>query len=155
MNRRYKVLICLSVLLVFASCSNEKSQDQSVNNTIEYVDGTYSATATEVGKAGYRDEVHIEVKDRHIVSVEYNGFTEYGHDKKSESHGGAYDMTIAGAKKPWHEQAELLQNSLIQTQDPETITLDSEGYTDAVAGVSIKAKSFVDLSKTALSDAKY
>ncbi len=155
MNKVFKFLFCFSFVLVIASCGNKSTQKSNPDEKIEYVDGTYSAVSTEVQNTGYHDEIEITVKDRQIVSVEYNGFTEDGLDKKTESYGGAYDMTVAGAKKPWHEQAELLENSLIETQDPESITLDEQGYTDAIAGVSIKAKPFVDLSNEALSEAKY
>ncbi len=155
MNKLFNILICFSLTIVFVSCSESSDEIQSSQEKIQYIDGIYSAVSTEASETGYKDEVIIEVKDRAIISVDYNGYTENGLNKKTESHGGSYDMTIAGALKPWHEQAELLENSLVELQDPDAIKVDDEGYTDAIAGVSINVQPFVELSKEALNDAEF
>ncbi len=145
--------ICLSTILTFTACSSQVST--SSNGVVTYKDGTYEAEGKTDEKNGYTPKVTVTVAGGKITDVEYNAFTADGKNKKTESQpGGTYDMKTAGAKKDWYEQAELLEAKLIESQDPAAITVDSEGKTDAVAGVSMKAGDFVTLATEALSSAK-
>lgn len=145
-----KVASFVVLSFLFVGCNSDNNGD---SNSVPLKDGTYKATSTELSKTGYNDEVEIVVENSVIKSVNYNGYNEQGLDKKTESTGGSYDMSSAGSTVPWNEQAKLLEDKLIETQDINSIEVDSDGYTDSVAGVSIKADAFVELSNEALSQA--
>ncbi len=143
--------LCLTTILSFTACAGQVD----TSGKVSYKDGTYEAEGTADEKNGYVPKVTITVAGNKITDVEYNAFTAEGKDKKTESQpGGTYDMSTAGAKKAWFEQAELLEANLIETQKTSAIVLNSEDKTDSVAGVSIKVKEFVTLSDEALKTAK-
>ncbi len=173
MKKLLIISLCLSTVFVLSACSSsepeptsstdstttESTQTGSTDNTneITYKDGVYEATGDTTESNGYTSKVSITVENGAITDVDYNGFNENGTDKKTESHpegNYTYDMVSAGGQSDWYVQAELLEDALIQTQDPAKINVDSEGKTDSVAGVSIKASEFVELSTEALEQAK-
>ncbi len=171
--RKNLFLICV-ILFILTSCSNKstpiaseskptqpsstesKPIETPTKKNINYIDGTYHAQETEHDDVnGYIDQITITVENSKIAKVDFNGVDKNGRDKKTESQsGGSYNMKNAGATKDWHEQAELLEQHLIETQDPESIILDDKGYCDSVAGVSIKADDFYALSMEALQNAR-
>jgi major membrane immunogen (membrane-anchored lipoprotein) len=57
---------------------------------------------------------------------------------------------LGGAQAPWHEQAALVEAYLLETQDPAGISLEDDGSTDAISGVSIHVNEFVELAAEAL-----
>ncbi len=155
MKNIFKLSVVFLLAITIVSCANNTAQDteDDVSTEAVYNDGTYTAVAEDYSNNGYRDEVTITIQKGQITSVDYNGYTENGLDKKSESYGGGYDMSVAGSKSPWFEQAKSLEDNLVKTQDVDSVILDNEGYTDAVAGVSIKAEPFVELVNEALEQA--
>ncbi len=54
-----------------------------------------------------------------------------------------YGMTGAGSTLEWYQQAELLENYVLENQT--IFTVNSDGYTDEVAGVSVHASGFYAL----------
>ncbi|SHG91473.1 FAD:protein FMN transferase [Tepidibacter thalassicus] len=123
-------------------------------NTAKYEDGIYFAQEDNFNeKTGFKDTVKIEVKDGKIISVDWNGISKNGgEDRKTLSKNGKYPMVEkAGAKAPWHEQAEKVEAFLLKTQDPTAIKYkDYQGHTDAISGVSIRVSEFFKLAKKAL-----
>ena len=54
----------------------------------------------------------------------------------------------------WHEQAEKVEEFLVEKQDVSAIDVKDDGKTDTIAGVTMNVDGFVDLVKDALSKAK-
>ena len=50
----------------------------------------------------------------------------------------------------WYVQAERIENHLISTQDPKKISFKEDGYTDDIAGATIKVNDFYALVEKAL-----
>lgn len=122
----------------------------------QYKDGFYYAQNPEFSK-GFKYFAHIAVKNGTIVGVDFNGIPEEedAPDKDTLSKSGEYGMKEAGAQSEWHEQADLAEEYLLETQDPTDITYtNDEGQTDDIAGVTIKVKDFFTLAEQALADAK-
>ncbi|MBM4763037.1 FMN-binding protein [Bacillus sp. B15-48] len=124
----------------------------------QYKDGFYYAEESDFTENGYKNFVHIAVRNGSIVGVDFNAHVKEGEypDKDSLSISGEYGMVAkAGAQSEWHEQVALTEDYLIETQDPAKIAYnDEEGHTDDIAGVSIHVKEFFSLAEQALADAK-
>ncbi|MDY7027249.1 MAG: FMN-binding protein, partial [Spirochaetota bacterium] len=84
--------------------------------------------------------------------AEWNGANvNSGYDKVYQSENGMYGMVEnGGAQAPWFEQAAKVEAALIEAQDPSAISYDSDGYTDAISGVSIHINEFIELAEEAL-----
>ena len=104
------------------------------------------------GKASQLIEVTFE--NGTPVSVNIDTKNEDGSMKSEASASGAYDMKNDGKK--WHEQIDLLEEAIVENNfDLSKINItDEDGHTDAVSGVSIKVKSYVDAVQEALNQAK-
>ncbi len=122
--------------------------------TGKFVDGTfYAEEAAFNAENGWKENASFTVINGFVVSANWNGTSEATtKDKKTFSADGEYGMVKIGkAIAEWHEQAALVEGFLVDSQDFDAITLtDADGHTDAVAGVSMKVISFVDLAKQAL-----
>lgn len=121
-----------------------------------YEDGGYYAEADEFGKTGWKDTVSLTVINGNIVSAYWNAVHEDGgDDKKTQSINGEYGMVEKGdAIAEWHEQAELAEQYLLETQDPTAIEWNDEGKTDAISGVTMVVSSFFELAQKALEEGK-
>ncbi len=164
-----KLFLFFSILITLTSCANNimptsqtletpvptPTPTEITKKTGDYIDGIYSAYEEEYNEvSGYKDQIIITIENNQITHVDFNGFDQNNRNKKTESHpGGSYNMKTAGAQKDWYEQAELLEQYLIDTQHMNSIRLDENSYTDTIAGVSIKVDNFTSLSNEALSDA--
>jgi major membrane immunogen (membrane-anchored lipoprotein) len=115
-------------------------------------DGTYRVVADKADDSGFRDVVELTVRDGILTAVNWDAVGLDGVGKKELSRGGNYVMTPDGL--PWHEQAQLLEQALLRTQDPTAIVYDAEtGKTDAYSGASIRVDPFVKLAKQAFAKA--
>jgi major membrane immunogen (membrane-anchored lipoprotein) len=120
-----------------------------------YRDGTYSAEADEFPSSGWKDKVDLTVIGGHIVAAYWDPYDEQGRDKYVVSTEGGYGMMErGGARSEWHEQADLVEAALLESQDPADFSWDDEGYTDAISGVSIHVNAFFELAAKALEDAR-
>ena len=165
MLKKKALLIGMTLIVavgLFVGCGSKQKEAVSENTQVEqktekvaYKDGIYTAETDEFNN-GWKGTVSIEVKDGKIVSADWNGVNEEGATKKDASKGGKYPMVEkAGAKAPWHEQAQLAEAYLIETQDQNNIKYtDEEGHTDAISGASIKVSEFFTLAEKALEKAK-
>ncbi len=117
-------------------------------------DGTYRAIAKEYDSSGFRDMVELTVEDGEISAVNWDAEQQNGKATKKElSRNGDYVMTEDGLL--WHQQAELLERVLLDTQDPSRIVYQPDtGKTDAYAGASIRISPFVKLAEEALNQAR-
>jgi major membrane immunogen (membrane-anchored lipoprotein) len=168
--KKASIILLSSVLLLglLAGCGSSNKNDvnsaagnnattnssNSANANAEagtYKDGVYFAKGEVDASSGWQSIMTLTVADGKITDVEWNGISEKAPvDKITYSKDGKYGMKAAGAASEWYEQAEALDKFLIEKQDPSAITLDKEGKTDAVSGVSIHVGEFVDLTKAAL-----
>ncbi|HSN65975.1 MAG TPA: hypothetical protein VLS94_05015 [Fusibacter sp.] len=132
----------------------EKALAAGPVGTGKFVDGTfYAEEAAFNAENGWKENASFTVINGFVVAANWNGTSEATtKDKKTFSADGEYKMVEIGkAIAEWHEQAALVEGFLVDSQDFDAITLtDADGHTDAVAGVSMKVLSFVDLAKQAL-----
>ena len=118
----------------------------------EMKDGSYRAEQASYVD-GYQYFVEITVQDGRITAVTWDARKE-GADttKKAESEAGNYVMTEDGLL--WHEQAKVMEDALIEAQDPASLVYDADtGKTDAYTGVSVGVSEFVKLASEALETA--
>lgn len=118
-----------------------------------YQDGFYYAEADQFDeKSGWKYVVGLTVENGKIVDVEWTGLhKDGGIDKKTLSMQGKYGLVEkGGAQSEWHEQAEKVEQFLLDTQDPAAIQVKDDGTTDAVSGVTIKVNDFTMLVEKAL-----
>ena len=114
-------------------------------------DGVYYAEGEFREDNAWKEVVALTVEGGKITSVNWNALNkEGGPDKKEAARQGKYGMIKAGAIAEWHEQAEKAEQFLIETQDLDAFALNEDGKTDAVSGVTINLKGFVDVVKKAL-----
>ncbi len=161
-----KLALFLGVLLVISiiavGCGgNDNPVDKKDNGdteVVEYKDGKYFAMQDSFDeKTGWKYEVTVNVEDSKIVEVNWSAtHKDGGTDKKTRSEDGEYGMVQNGnAQWPWHEQAQKVEEYLVETQDPTDIEyIDDEGRTDAISGASINVKKFFELAEEALKGAK-
>lgn len=171
------LLVAIMAMSLLTACGgnageNTNSTDNSTNNStndstndstdnsnadITYKDGEYTAEQDDFDeKTGWKSTIKIVVEGGKIVSVDWNAVhKDGGEDKKTQSKNGTYAMVEkGGAQAEWHEQAEKVEQYLIEKQDPAAIKYDENGYTDAIAGVSIHVNDFVELAVKALENAR-
>ncbi|WZL80140.1 FMN-binding protein [Vallitaleaceae bacterium 9-2] len=121
-----------------------------------YTDGAYHAEEDQFADSGWKGTIDVTVLFGDIVAVNWSAVDESGADKKEASMNGEYGMVEkAGASAEWHEQAEAVENYLLETQDVTAIEyVDDEGHVDVISGVSIHVNDFYALAEKALADAK-
>jgi major membrane immunogen (membrane-anchored lipoprotein) len=116
-----------------------------------YEDGYYHAEADEFHH-GWKDYVDLTVLGGRIVAAEWSAYPEEGEKhKKKASMDGEYGMVAnSDATVSWAEQAGKAEAYLEKTNDPADISLNDEGYTDAISGVSVTVANFFKLAQEAL-----
>ncbi len=161
LKKLFSLSLIVMLVLAFAGCgkSDDEAKDKEAKaagdetkTEAKYEDGLYYAENEGYSK-DWKYTVTIEVKDGKITSADWNGVNlNGGKDKDAVSAAGEYPMVEnGGAKAPWHEQAELAEAYLIETQDPTKVSFtDDAGHTDDIAGVTIKVKEFFELAEKAL-----
>jgi major membrane immunogen (membrane-anchored lipoprotein) len=132
----------------------EKALATGPVGTGKYVDGSfYAEQAAFDAQTGWKENASFTVVNGFVVAANWNGTSEATtKDKKTFSADGEYKMVEFGkAIAEWHEQATLVEGFLVDSQDFDAITLtDADGHTDAVAGVTMKVNTFLELAKQAL-----
>ena len=118
-----------------------------------YEDGYYHAEAAEFSH-GYKDAVDLTVIGGRIVAAEWAPISEEGgKNKKQASIDGDYGMVAnSDATVSWAEQATKAEAHLEMTNDPSDISLNEDGTTDALSGVSVTVASFFELAEQALEE---
>jgi len=127
----------------------ENTANEEVAGT--YVDGTYTKVADEA-ENGYTYEVTMTVENGAITSMNWDAKDENGQSKKELAENGSYVMTEDGLL--WSEQSDALCAFVVENQSLEGLTtIDEEGHTDVVAGVSIKITPFLTLAQACIDEA--
>ncbi len=131
------------------SSVNTDTTDSQSAGTV-WADGTYETEEADFDEQGYKDKVTLTIQDGRMTEVIWDAYNEAGELKSVLSADGIYEMP---GDLTWQEQAMAITDFLIQNQSAEAITLNTEGKTDAVTGVSISVKDFVTLVKECLQKA--
>lgn len=118
----------------------------------QYQDGTYFGTIEADAKTGWQTYALLTVEGGKITKADWNAFNvnSAGDLKKKVSEDGKYGMKAGGASSEWHEQAALAEAYLIEKQDPAAITVDGEGHSDAISGVSVHVNDFIAAAQAAI-----
>ncbi|MBA9088353.1 major membrane immunogen (membrane-anchored lipoprotein) [Fontibacillus solani] len=169
--KKASIILSSALLLgLLAGCgsSNEGNTADKANNTPatenstntgtnapaeqgKYQDGVYFAQGEADAKTGWQAFVTLTVSGGKITEAKWNATNaNVGVDKVTYSKEGKYGMKAGGAQSEWHEQAEKAEAYLIEKQDPKDITLNDEGKTDAITGVSVHVNEFFTLADQAL-----
>ena len=147
-NKKLVSIVAATMLVgtLFVGCGEKKADESAAGFT-----GVKTAEI-----AGEKDTTIAEVtfENGTPVSVNIDTKNEDGSMKSEASASGAYDMKNDGKK--WHEQIDLLEEAIVENNfDLSKINItDEDGHTDAVSGVSIKVKSYVDAVQESLNQAK-
>lgn len=132
------------------SGTNDDSTVSDASGTV-WTDGTYEAEEADFDEQGYKDKVTLTIQNDKMTEVIWDAYNENGELKSVLSADGIYEMTKGGPT--WQEQAMAITDFLVQNQSTDALTMDEEGKTDAVSGVSISVKDFVTLVKECLAKA--
>lgn len=162
------MVLALAAVLVLAGCQGDDEESTEATETSDQgsssvesagaglEDGIYFAQEDGFSeRTGWKYMVTLEVQDGEIVDAEWNGANlDGGTDKVTRSKSGAYGMVEkGGAIAPWWEQAEAVEEYLLETQDPTEINyIDEAGSTDAISGATIHVREFFQLAEKALAD---
>ena len=133
-----------------APAEKKASEDAKELESAVLQDGTYEAKG-ETDDNGFADQVTMTVKDGKITEVNWDAIGEDGSKKSVMSESGEYTMTEDGPT--WAEQAKALAEALVENQNLTFLTMDEQGKTDAVSGVSISVGGFVSLAEKCLNEA--
>lgn len=125
-------------------------QEEDLLKDAVLADGDYIAKG-QPDDNGLTDQVTMTVKDGKITAVNWDAIGEDGTKKSEMSENGEYVMTEDGPT--WKEQAEALAQTLVENQTLDVFTMDEQGKTDAVSGVSISIGGFVSLAQDCLNQA--
>jgi len=170
MKKATVILSSALILGLLAGCGNNTNNAPAATNApaettapaanasnapadAKYQDGTYYGTAEVDAQTGWQTYVLLTVEGGKITKADWNAFNvnNAGDLKKKVSEDGKYGMKEkGGAQAEWHEQAAKAEAFLIEKQDPAAITVNAEGKTDAVSGVSVGVSDFVAAAQAAL-----
>ena len=125
-------------------------EEAAATKTTTLKDGSYSKKSEEAD-GGFLFEMTMNVEGGKITSLSYEGYNEEGKSKTQLCLDGEYVMTENGPT--WAEQAKSLAAHVVENQSIDKITMDENGKTDAVSGVSISVNGFVDFAKALLEEA--
>lgn len=151
MKKYFSIAVVLVLcLFVFTGC-------EKVNEG-KYKEGTYFGSYQD--SYGNGDSVATAV-----VYVDSNGliksvfldttFTKGSALTTKKALGDDYGMKPKSeAGKEWYEQVNLIEAKVIENQDISFITLDDNGKTDAIAGVTMKVNALYKALENALENAK-
>jgi len=152
--KKIKLLaVCaLSAALLVGCGGKEATEDKGETNTPAVTEGekftgtkTYETLYDPTGAKGDVVVVDVEFKDGEPSKVSIDVIQEDGSSKKEAAANGEYVMK-ADAEYHWGEQIELIEEALNENGvDVSKINLtDDDGHTDAVSGVSMKVKAYLE-----------
>ncbi len=116
-----------------------------------YADGAYHAEAATF-EHGYKDYVDLTVIGGRIVAAYWSAYAQAGGDDKYVvSVKGNYGLEkSAGAKGRWDQEADRAVSYLLANQSLASLSIKSDGSTDAISGCTITVTGFQQLVQTAL-----
>lgn len=149
---RILILTLAGVALVLAGCGGDGEQEAEAAGTDGYEDGVYFAQAEFSEDSGWKDVVVFEVEGGEITSVEWNAAHEQnGRPKDIRSRQGDYGMVEnSNATLHWYEQAEAVEEWLLENQNIDELELADDGTADAISRATIHVNGFTSLVQEAL-----
>lgn len=149
------LVVCALSAALLVGCGSKEGEDNSgVNNNGSEVSENANFTGTKnyetlydsTGKEGNVVVVNVDFEDGQATKVSLDVIQEDGSSKKEAAANGEYVM-VEGAEYNWGEQIELLENTLNENGvDISKINISTDqGNTDAISGVSIKVKTYLDV----------
>lgn len=129
--------------------TEENAANSDLGEAVQRKDGVYRAEGEEFG--GNRSQVTMVIENGEIMELLWDSFDSEGNGKRALSLQGKYTMTEDGLL--WADQADALQNYVIEHQGLNGLTTNEEGKTDVISGVSINIASFKELVKDCLTQA--
>lgn len=127
----------------------ENTANSNLGEAVQRIDGVYRAEGEEFG--GSRSQVTMVIENGEITELHWDAFDAEGNGKRALSLQGKYTMTEDGLL--WADQADAVQNYVIEHQGLSGLITNEEGKTDVVSGVSISIASFKELVKDCLAQA--
>lgn len=121
------------------------------HDNVTLQDGSYQSKGKQ-DEEGYQPEVEVTIQDGEIKEVFWDEKKENGDSKRSQSIAGEYHLEQEGLR--WHEQAEKLEQFIVEEQSVEGILLNQERKTDRLSSVTIKTDSFVSMVQDCIRQAQ-
>ena len=110
-----------------------------------YIDGWYQSVS-DIDEEGLRYYVNLYVLHGSIIAVHWNAVNEEGVLMYDPQTGAA----ISYEALQWSFQAQLVEQELIQRQDPALFAFDEDGLSTDITNIDIKVESFISLATEAL-----
>ena len=160
-NPKKQNIIGLAVMAVFSvlvilistpaySAIHRMTRADLPEPAMELTDGTYTYVDTEADESGFKNQVSLTVFDGYITSVTWDCIGADGTTKRQLTLNGQYVMTENGPT--WTEQADAAASYVISNQSIDGL-IDENGYTQAVASVSINLYGFYNAVNDCLAHA--
>lgn len=105
-----------------------------------YQDGHYYSEQENFTN-NYKSTINLIVHNGYIIGAHWDFITKEGTSINEEQ---------TNQIQTWNEQAQLLENYLIEIQDPTLITFNEENKTEAINGVTVEVNPFIQLAIEAL-----
>ena len=115
-----------------------------------YIDGLYHVSSEESDDYGLVDFVNFIVKNGNIIAIHWNAISEDGTLR--------YDpflispTTEEAENQTWQQQANRVEQFLLEIQDPMEVTFDEYNMIEGVFGIDIEAATFISLVVSALAE---
>ena len=149
--------LTLTAMLAFTACGAEKKEDQAAQTVVETpaatdvvvetVSETEKVAKLSDGEGTYTTTLTLE--DGKAVNIAFDYINADGSSKYEAAKNGEYVMSETGML--WNEQADALATFLVENEfDITKVTLDENGNTDAVTGVSIKVPEMLETAEALL-----
>lgn len=139
----------LPIVLSGQTDENENTATGNLGEAVQRMDGVYQAEGKESG--GYKSKVTMVITNGEITEILWDSFDAAGNGKRELSIKGEYIMTEDGLI--WADQADAVQNYVIEHQSLSGLETDNQGKTDVVSGVSISIAEFKELVNDCLMQA--
>lgn len=110
-----------------------------------YIDGTYRSIGN-VDEDGFQKFVNLFVINGNIIAVHFNGINSEGFLKYDQFIATTIDHEII----EWRNQAQILEQTLVELQDPMAFTFNEDGLTTEIPYLNVEIESFVSLVTNAL-----
>ena len=148
----YGCSFCTGNLYFFPCICSPSPHDQGdlPEPAMELTDGTYTYTDAQADESGFKNQVSLTVFDGYITSVTWDCIGADGSTKRQLTLDGMYVMTEDGPS--WIDQAEAAASYVVSNQSLDGL-IDENGYTQAIASVSINLYGFYNAVNECLAQA--
>lgn len=150
MKKYLGIIFALIVIFAVTGCEKVNEGKYKEGTYYGYVIDNYGGAENVATAVLYVDSNGL-IKSVFLDTV----YTKDGVNTTKKSLGNDYGMKARSeAGKEWYEQVELLEKKVVENQGTSFITINDEGKTDAVAGVTMKVDALYKALNKALEQAK-